>query len=217
MSQVPPSLPPPQPHQPQRPSQEQLDNFFAPEPRKANVLAVVSLICGVLGCVPFLTGVAAVITGALGLKKANDPRVGGRGIAIAGLVLGVLSVLFWALFGTGIWGLFRATEAPRKLAATFVRDLSAGNIESAQANAGPLMTPGELKQISDAMQDWGSFKEMTSFNSSIQTRPGLTQCDLVGTAEFSQATRAFEVTLIKQYDETTKAEEWKVVDVRFPP
>jgi hypothetical protein len=187
-----------------------LESFFAPEPRRANALAVISLICGIVACVPFLTGIAAVITGALGIRKANDPRYGGRGIAIAGLVLGVMSILFWGLFGTGIWGLFRATEAPRALAATFVRDVAAGDIEAAQANAGSLVTPGELEELSKSMETWGTFKELTSFNSSIQTRPGLTQCELQGTAEFSQETRAFEMTLIKQ------GEEWKVASVRFP-
>jgi hypothetical protein len=211
MSQVPPSVPPPpsQPPQPPRPSREELDSFFAPEPRRANALAVVSLITGILACVPFVTGIAAIVTGILGLKKASDPRVGGRGLAITGLVLGVLSVLFWALFGTGIWGLFKATEEPRKLAATFVRDVAAGDFEAAQAAAGPLVTPGEIRELSDTMAGWGTFKQLTSFRSSIQTRPGQTECQLGGTAEFSQETKAFEMTVTKINDE------WKVTYWRF--
>lgn len=211
MSQVPPSGPhssPPQ--QPPRPTPEEIDSFFAPEPRRSNVLAVTSLICGLLACVPFVTGIAAVITGALGIRKANDPRYGGRGIAIAGLVLGVMSILLWAMFGGGFWALFKATEAPRALAATFVRDVSAGDINSAMAVSGPLVTATELRELSSTMQEWGSFRELTSANTSIQTRPGMTQCELSGTAEFTQATRAFEMTLVKQGDE------WKVAAVRFP-
>jgi hypothetical protein len=218
MSQVPPSIPPSVPpsdrtsgqQQPQRPSQAELESFFAPEPRKTNVLAVTSLICGILACVPFLTGIAAIITGVMGMRKANDPRYGGRGIAIAGLVLGVLSVLLWATSGGGFWALFKATEAPRALAATFVRDVSAGDLDTAMASAGPLVTPAELRELNEMMQEWGAFQELTSANTSIQTRPGVTQCELSGTAEFTQATRAFEMTLIKQGDE------WKVAGVRFP-
>ena len=211
MSQVPPSVPPPSsPQQPPRATAEQLDNFFAPEPRKANVLAVTSLICGILACVPFITGITAMITGALGIKKANDPRYGGRGIAIAGLVLGAMSVLFWALFGGGFWALFKATNAPRDVAAAFVRDVSAGDIESAQSHTGQLVSADELKELSTLMQDWGAFKELNSFNRSIQSRPGQTECVIGGTAEFTQGTpRHYEITLVKQ------GEEWKVVEWRF--
>ncbi|MGB7158458.1 MAG: DUF4190 domain-containing protein [Tepidisphaeraceae bacterium] len=65
---------------------------------KSNPLAIASLICGCLLCVPFLPGIAAIVTGAIGMRKTKDPAVTGKGLAIAGLVLGVLNVLGWAAY-----------------------------------------------------------------------------------------------------------------------
>jgi len=42
------------------------------------------------GCVPFLTGLLAVIFGVVGMRRTRDRRVGGRGLAIAGLCLGIV-------------------------------------------------------------------------------------------------------------------------------
>lgn len=65
-------------------------------------LALASLICGILGLVTcmLLPGIPAVICGHLALKQMADPalRVGGRGLAIAGLILGYFSIL--VLVGT---------------------------------------------------------------------------------------------------------------------
>lgn len=78
MSQVPP---PPMPYQPQ-------------QAKESNVMAILSLVAGVPGmCVPLL-GLVAIVLGALGISKARDPRVGGKGLAIAGLVLGIVGTVF---------------------------------------------------------------------------------------------------------------------------
>lgn len=63
---------------------------------KASGLAIASLICGLLGFVTFgIAGIAAVITGHMALfaiKKANG-ALAGRGMSIAGLITGYLTVL----------------------------------------------------------------------------------------------------------------------------
>lgn len=73
-----------------------------PTPQRSNGLAVASLICGIAGLViiPFLASVAAVITGHLGLNQTKrDSTLGGRGMAIAGLVLGYIGIAFSILLG----------------------------------------------------------------------------------------------------------------------
>lgn len=68
--------------------------FYAPP---TSSLAIISMVCGILGLVTclMLPGIPAVICGHMALNRIADPsmRLGGRGMAIAGLIMGYLSVL----------------------------------------------------------------------------------------------------------------------------
>jgi hypothetical protein len=65
-------------------------------------LAIASLVCGILSIVfcGFFTGIPAVICGhkSLAKIKANPSMVGGKVLAIIGLVTGYLSIAFSVLF-----------------------------------------------------------------------------------------------------------------------
>src|SRR5215813_5339276 len=103
MSQFPPPQPPPPPQFPPQPG------FGPPMPyppqKQTNGLAIGSLVFGILGCVPVVTSLLAVILGFAGLRKARDPRYGGKGVAIAGLLLGLLGLVGWASAGgAAYWG-----------------------------------------------------------------------------------------------------------------
>ena len=73
-------------------------------------LAVVSLVCGILGwtLLPFLGSIAAVICGHLArseIRRAPD-RLEGDGLAVAGLVLGYLSIALGVLVVLAIFLFF---------------------------------------------------------------------------------------------------------------
>ena len=64
-------------------------------PQGTSTLAIVSLICGILGltCCGFFTGLPAIICGFMARSESErNPNVGGGGMAIAGIVLGFLSI-----------------------------------------------------------------------------------------------------------------------------
>jgi hypothetical protein len=65
-----------------------------PQPRQNNGMAIASLVCGIAGLFLFgvVLGPLAVIFGALGLSRANR-GASGRGMAIAGLVLGLIATV----------------------------------------------------------------------------------------------------------------------------
>jgi hypothetical protein len=71
-------------------------NYATPfnSPKQGNGLAIASLVCG-LGffCTP-LSALLAIILGIVSLNKTKDPRIGGKGMAIAGIVLGGMQILF---------------------------------------------------------------------------------------------------------------------------
>lgn len=64
--------------------------------QKTNPLAIVSLVLGILCCLPFSIG--AIITGLIAMKQIDaDPTQTGKGLAIAGTVLGGLGILIGLL------------------------------------------------------------------------------------------------------------------------
>jgi hypothetical protein len=76
---------------------------YAPS-RPTSGLAVTSLVTGIAGIVlswtfvMLLASIAAVITGHMALKQTRqNPALGGRGMAIAGIILGYAGVAFLAL------------------------------------------------------------------------------------------------------------------------
>jgi hypothetical protein len=60
-------------------------------------------VCAIaLGIVPFLGGVLGVVFGIIGLRQCTRDRERGRGLAIAGLVVGGIAILFWILAFIGL-------------------------------------------------------------------------------------------------------------------
>ena len=68
--------------------------YAPPQPLQSNGPAVLSLIFGIVGfCVPAIGAIVAIIAGIMGISRTKNPKVGGRGMAIAGLVLGVVGLV----------------------------------------------------------------------------------------------------------------------------
>ena len=85
--QLPPVSPPPSPAP-------------YPAPRQTSALAITSLVSGILGwtLLPFLGSIAAVICGHMARAEIRrDPNLDGDGMAVAGLVLGWVSIAFGVL------------------------------------------------------------------------------------------------------------------------
>lgn len=82
-----------------------------PVPLKSNGLAITALICGIAGVVlfwlayivlPFLAAVTAIITGHLALGRIKrDPALGGKGIALTGVILGYVGAVLNLVIGIG--------------------------------------------------------------------------------------------------------------------
>ena len=78
--------------------------FYAPVMPRNNPFAITALVCGI---VQFLLGllvvgnilgaIPAIVFGSIALKQIKLRGERGRGLAIAGLVLGILGVLYFAL------------------------------------------------------------------------------------------------------------------------
>lgn len=166
------------------------------QPRKSNGAAIGSLVCGVLFCIPVVTSLAAVILGFVGLRKARDPQVGGKGLAVAGLILGLLGVGGWVLFGGAAFSLLKGTTEQREIARQVVTDLAAGNVDAAAANTDPAsLTREELEDWGETMQGWGTLNDTTAIGVNAA---GQTEVAII--AMFGQTQRQLQATVVKGTD-----------------
>jgi Domain of unknown function (DUF4190) len=171
-----------------------------PSPR-TSAAAIASLVCGLLGFVPFLTGLAALILGIVGIKKTKDPMVTGRGMAIAGLVLGCLSVAGWTIFMVsvpiGLVVITKTAEPAQLTAEQFARDLSEGKIDAALASSAEGMDRAKLEALAERMKPWGTFQSLGITAYYIKEANGTVEFTLGGVATFAAETRRCITTLHK--------------------
>lgn len=166
------------------------------QPRKSNGAAIGSLVCGVLFCIPVVTSLAAVILGFVGLRKARDAQVGGKGLAVAGLILGLLGVGGWVLFGGAAFSRLKGTTEQREIARQVVTDLAAGNVDAAAANTDPAsLTREELEDWGETMQGWGTLNDTTAIGVNAA---GQTEVAII--AMFGQTQRQLHATVVKGTD-----------------
>lgn len=71
---------------------------YAPA-RPNNVLAIISLVASIAGVtiLPFVGSIAGVITGHMSLKQLQSSGENGRGMAVAGTIIGWIGTGFWLL------------------------------------------------------------------------------------------------------------------------
>jgi len=74
-------------------------------------MAVAALVMGIIGFLFFgFLSILAIIFGAIGMSQTNkDPNLKGRGMAVTGLVLGIISIIGWVIamiFWSTFWWWF---------------------------------------------------------------------------------------------------------------
>jgi uncharacterized protein DUF4190/uncharacterized protein DUF4339 len=75
---------------------------------KTEPLAIWSLVLSLVGlfCCGFVVGIGGVVCGHLALSKLQRaPQLQGRGLAIAGLIIGYLAIVFWLIYVVFFGGL----------------------------------------------------------------------------------------------------------------
>jgi hypothetical protein len=90
-----PSFPPGKYGQPASP---QFQQQYMVAPRRTNALAIAALCCGIgqILAGPF-AGLPAIILGAISMKQIRETGEDGRGMALAGLILGIVGLVFTLL------------------------------------------------------------------------------------------------------------------------
>jgi hypothetical protein len=108
------------------------------EPERTSVAAILSLVLGLLGCCIGVTSLIAVplaIFGIIGISKSKG-RIGGMGIAIAGLLIGLLSLAIWIGLAIGSnWTFANIIDKQMMQPTTqVIIDLQSDNFDAVRAN-----------------------------------------------------------------------------------
>lgn len=197
MSQYPPSPTPP-------PTPNYAPPGMYPQQTRTSAAAVTSLICGILGCL-VITGIIAIITGIIGISATKNPNVKGRGLAIAGLILGLIGTIGGGIcIGGGGFAAVMAYQEAKPAIETvsgFANASSAGDYDKAmQFVDSTAISKDDLQGIVDDLKTLGEFQDFTpSQKTNIDLSGG--KIDFAGTMKFKGgATRSLDVSLRKQTD-----------------
>src|SRR4051812_42028419 len=68
-------------------------NYASPMRVTTSGMAIASLVLACIGLFVPLLGIVAIVLGIIALRKMSDPSIGGKGLAIAGISVGSVSLL----------------------------------------------------------------------------------------------------------------------------
>ena len=184
MSQFPPPVPPPV-----------VVYAQAPQRQPANAWAIISLITGIIGCF-IVTPLIAIVTGLIGIGQSR--RSGGRGMAIAGLILGILWIIGGlGVIGGGYWTYHKVVAAAKQPAIDTINALVAGDPTKAKQFSN--LTDDEAIALSDRLKGYGKCTDLSVSLNSITTAKvnGTDTLHVKGTATFETAgEKGFTATII---------------------
>jgi hypothetical protein len=83
-----------------------------PQGRRTNSLAIASLCCAIGQCIagPF-AGIAAIVLGSMSLRQIQQSGEDGRGMAMTGLVLGIVGLIVFVLLIIFALALFQSAAS----------------------------------------------------------------------------------------------------------
>ena len=128
------------------------------EPERTSIMAILSLVFGVLGCCTFVTAPVGVLLGVFGIFgiSRSKGRVGGMGLAIGGLIVSILSIAIWAGIVFGVGGAMKV--AIIQFGATtegILTDVQNGDFDSARAQ---MIAPASDVSDADFAAFYASYK-----------------------------------------------------------
>ena len=152
--------------------------------------ALFSLIFGILGCVPFITGILAFFLGIFGFFATGKPGIRGRWMAIVGIILAVVSIGLWSTVGlsvvvgwAGIKSAVAELTAPGHAAHDFIHAVDTG--DDAGAKGLSALSDADFEAAKTLIKAQGGFTDSTFNNVNITND----DAQVSGTGDFKTGTR----------------------------
>jgi len=169
----------------------------AAQPPRSNGLAITALIMGILSCIPGV-GLLAILFGLLGMGKAKDPRVGGKGLAMVGLLLGLLGTIGWAYAGYKGYQGWQLVKGMIEPAAGFIQGMTENDIPKAKSYTTNNVSEAEIRAAGETMKSMGKYKNMQADPEKTTFKDGVLESS--GTLIFENGTKKYHFRMIKTGD-----------------
>ena len=140
-------------------------------PTITNGFGLASLIAGIVGfCMPIVGGLTAIVLAFLGIRRSAETHTG-KGMSIAGMVLGGVSILSWLVFGSTILTALHlgkavinsaTVEPPRMAVEQLLRDISGNNLSGAAATSS--ISSDGINSLHEQIKDLGLVQSVENAN-----------------------------------------------------
>jgi hypothetical protein len=166
---------------------------YGAPPKRTSGIAIAALVCGLLGCIPFVTSLAATILGLVGVAVTGKPNVGGRAMAIIGLLLGLLGLAGW---GYGSYAMVKFMGPVFEIAAEMQALPQHQDFTKFNKWVDDPAVKAELQRLTDTAKAKGGIKSIDVNNQSRNTNSSGNNGEITGTISFGDGTKApFSVRL----------------------
>lgn len=128
------------------------------EPERTSIMAILSLVLSLLGCCVIVTAPIGVLLGIFGLigSGRSNGRVGGKGLAIGGIIVGVLAMAIWIGIIFGFGGMMNmAIKQFGSTTESILTDIQSGDYDSARSHMG---APGNTTSDEDLLAFYAAYK-----------------------------------------------------------
>ena len=163
-----------------------------------SIAAIASAACGIFLIVPYLSALAAIALGILGLRQTAGRLMRGRRLAWAGLALGAVNIVGWSLYFSIVADL---SAGGRSAANRFFGDLNSGSPQSANRDC-IAVAPGRLEDAANDVKNWGGVKSVTVLFITSDSANGATAGSVRGELQTPSGKHLFQL----------RTSDWKVAD-----
>ena len=189
---------------------EQGGYFQAPQPEQGYVepprtsgLAISSLVCSLIFCCPLTTIIGPILGLIAFVTIGSNPNRKGKGLAITGIILGVVLTSGWVFFGSKVWAFgvrfYDLMESGPKTALVAGSSGDLPGLKEAFYGAGASASDDEAQLFLDELNKrYGAFADsrMDESAGAITPTPGQTSLVWPYIIDFDNATVSADVELI---------------------